>query len=120
VVTVRGELDIATRDELSSTLHIAMGQLRTGEPLVVDLGDVTFMDCAGMRPLMQARQRLGRSLWVQAVPLRIASMFHLAQVHDHLLGHDFHCRSCLGLDSDVDVAPGAGELMVSIGNPDPP
>ena len=55
-------------------------------PLVVDLAGVTFMDCAGMRPLLAARRRLGDDLQLRNVPPRIERLFRLAGVHGFLVG----------------------------------
>ena len=54
VVAVSGEIDIASapklREELLSALH------RHGARLALDLGGVTFMDCAGVNVLLAARR----------------------------------------------------------------
>ena len=54
VVGVSGEIDIASasklREELLSALH------RHGARLALDLGGVTFMDCAGVNVLLAARR----------------------------------------------------------------
>ena len=54
VVGVSGEIDIASapklRDELLSAVR------RHGARLALDLGGVTFMDCAGINALLAARR----------------------------------------------------------------
>jgi len=94
VVTVRGDLDIGSSDELSRVLDLVMNEVGAGDVVVVDLRDVTFMDCAGMRPLLAARRRLGPALHVQAVPRRVARLFRLADVDQYLLG----ARTPAGVD----------------------
>jgi len=86
VVTVRGDLDIGSSDELSRVLDLVMNEVGAGDVVVVDLRDVTFMDCAGMRPLLAARRQLGTALHVQAVPRPVARLFRVAAVDEYLLG----------------------------------
>jgi anti-sigma B factor antagonist len=55
IVTVSGELDISTAAELREFL---LGVIhRDGPRLALDLGSVTFMDCAGINVLLGARRR---------------------------------------------------------------
>jgi len=54
LLVVSGEVDLATVPELRRRL----GGVRTRAPeLTVDLSAVTFIDCAGLRPLLEARKR---------------------------------------------------------------
>jgi anti-sigma B factor antagonist len=55
VVTVSGEVDIATGPKLREELLGAMR--RHGARLALDLGGVTFMDCAGINVLLAARRQ---------------------------------------------------------------
>jgi anti-anti-sigma factor len=57
IVRVRGEIDLATAPELEARL-LDVG----GEEVDLDLSGVTFCDCAGLRVLDQARDRLGERL----------------------------------------------------------
>ena len=52
---LRGEVDISTVHTLGRALNRAMD---TGLDLVVDLGDVTFIDVGGLRTLAVAADRL--------------------------------------------------------------
>jgi anti-anti-sigma factor len=55
-LTVRGELDIASAPELEAALErIVAGPHAV---LVLDLTGLTFLDCAGMRPIRAARRAL--------------------------------------------------------------
>jgi anti-anti-sigma factor len=56
VVTVRGEIDAATCDELASALTAAT---RSQQGLEVDVSGVTFIDSSGLRTLVLAQQHLG-------------------------------------------------------------
>ena len=46
-----GELDLATRDVLAEALTRTVGR---GAPITMDFSSVTFMDAAGMTPLLDA------------------------------------------------------------------
>jgi anti-sigma B factor antagonist len=54
VVGVSGEIDIASAPQLREELLGAL--LRHGARLALDLGGVTFMDCAGIDALLAARR----------------------------------------------------------------
>jgi anti-anti-sigma factor len=83
VVTVRvsGEIDLDTNSEF--------GQALTGVPAVlrvdVDLGEVSYMDSAGLRSLLTARadveQRGGRLRVVKASAI-VSRLFEIAGVAD--------------------------------------
>jgi anti-sigma B factor antagonist len=48
-----GELDMATADDLSQLLRAAAAN---GEPVVLDLSRVTFMDSSGLRALLEGAE----------------------------------------------------------------
>ena len=54
VVTVSGEIDIASATKLQEELLGVMR--RCGARLALDLGGVTFMDCAGINALLATRR----------------------------------------------------------------
>lgn len=74
VITVGGELDLATASELDDFMCRTR---RPGDHLVVDLADVTFIDCSGLRPLLRAHHRLradGTKIYLaapQPLPARV-------------------------------------------------
>jgi anti-sigma B factor antagonist len=59
VVTVGGELDLDAAPELRATIDQALAD--GFSKLVVDLGDVTFIDSTGIGVLVGALKRLGRA-----------------------------------------------------------
>jgi anti-anti-sigma factor len=77
VVSARGELDIATADELRHRLLAALA----GNPVVVaDLSEVTFCDCSGLRVIEDARRaaaRGGRTLLLRGAGDRVRRLFEL-------------------------------------------
>jgi anti-sigma B factor antagonist len=58
LLTVEGELDIATAPRMIAALNEALAAMRL--PLVVDLSRVVFMDSTGLALLMNARRRAQR------------------------------------------------------------
>ncbi len=75
VVTLAGELDLATGRGLADTLaDIA------GPTVVVDLADVTFMDSSGIGALVRARQRIsarGSSMIISRPQPRVAKTLEI-------------------------------------------
>ncbi|MBV8220918.1 MAG: STAS domain-containing protein [Solirubrobacterales bacterium] len=65
-IKLAGEFDSATCDELVSRFEAAIPTLG-GRELVIDLGDVTFIDSAGMRAIIAVERRAGE----EGVPLRL-------------------------------------------------
>jgi anti-sigma B factor antagonist len=57
VITVRGELDVATCPELASALATQAADRRS---ILLDLRSTEFMDSIGLRLLLDARERAGR------------------------------------------------------------
>ena len=74
----RGELDLASAPLLASA--IARARCEHDGRVVVDLGAVTFVDAAGMRPLLWARGVLGRRLTIRPAPPRVHRVFAIAGV----------------------------------------
>ena len=62
-IHLRGDLDVVSAPAINALLaHAATGLT---DELVVDLSQVVFMDCAGLRPLLVARDRLPGRMWLQ-------------------------------------------------------
>ena len=76
---VSGELDIATGPALDARLGRALAGHR-GDGLVLDLTAVTFLDCAGLRPVVRASNRLGRRLCLRGVRGQVARLLDLTDV----------------------------------------
>jgi len=78
VVHLAGDLDMAAIPDLRQLLRRV-----TADPLrevVVDLSDVTFMDCSALGLLMDARARLGSRLWLRGVPPSVQWLLQLANL----------------------------------------
>jgi anti-sigma B factor antagonist len=57
-LTLRGELDLATAPELEGLVN---ERLDAGQEVVVDLRELQFMDSSGIRVLVAAHARAGRT-----------------------------------------------------------
>jgi anti-sigma B factor antagonist len=85
VVTVRGEIDLASAPELAGLLVELTGQGH--RYIAVDLASVEFMDSTGVRALIDASERLrsaGGRLVIQAAHARVERVLELTGV-DRLL-----------------------------------
>ena len=80
---VSGELDLATGPGLDARMGCAVAQ-RHGDGLVLDLSTVTFVDCAGPRPVLRGRNRLGQRLCLRAVPAQMLRLLLLAELAGNL------------------------------------
>ncbi len=74
-VRVTGEIDIATAPRLRRALEHASAD--ASGRVVVDLSGVTFMDCAGLGPLLEAEARLGGRLLLRGVPPSVFDLLRL-------------------------------------------
>lgn len=75
-VWVTGEIDIATAPRLRRALERAAPD--SSGRVIVDLSEVTFMDCSGLGPLLEAEARLGGQLSLRGVPAEVTALLHLA------------------------------------------
>jgi anti-sigma B factor antagonist len=85
VLTVAGEVDLATAPALESAIEATLGGAPTA--LIIDLSQVTFLASAGMAALVGAHQRAGQSTRLAVVAdgpatSRQLRMTNLDQVFD--------------------------------------
>jgi len=78
VVGVHGEQDLASAPELARAL--AEAAAHPGSQVRVDLQAVTFMDCAGIRPLLQAQETLGDRLCLWNPSPAVTRLLQLADL----------------------------------------
>jgi anti-anti-sigma factor len=84
VVTLRGELDLATAPELERVLHEIM-ETQPGR-ILIDLRRLLFIDCTGLSPIIRAQQHAranGYLLALRRGPPQVQRLFQLTE----LLGH---------------------------------
>ncbi len=82
---IRGELDIATAPELAAELdRLLAGDARV---VVLDLSELSFLDCAGMRPVRSAVATLrcrGGALVIRHPPPLVEQALRLAGLGEAL------------------------------------
>ena len=86
-LVVRGELDMLTAPGLEDALALVE---RWGDPIVVDLCDLSFMDASGLHALENASKRArdrGRPFTVIRCPSSVRRLFKLTGMLD-MLGED--------------------------------
>jgi anti-anti-sigma factor len=78
LIEVSGELDIGSVHHLEDCLFRAMSD-GDGKPIHLDMGDVSFVDCAGFEPIIRAANALrdGRVLKVTSVSPRVQRLVEL-------------------------------------------
>jgi anti-anti-sigma factor len=64
LITLRGELDISCEDILRDGFAHAAKQ--SCDRVVVDAGGVTFLDCGGLRALLDASAECDAEVWLRA------------------------------------------------------
>ena len=67
-IVVRGCLDIATAPQLRLTAEVVSAETLSAGPLILDLCDVSFIDCAGLSALLAVKARAH----AMSTPLMIA------------------------------------------------
>ncbi len=75
VLHLTGDIDYAVCPELRRELD-----RRSAEPpdqIVVDLSGVTFMDCSGLRPLLEVQARIGDRLRLENLPRPVSRLLQL-------------------------------------------
>lgn len=82
-ISVRGDVDLATAGDLLLQLRILAGP--ASGPILLDLSQTTFMDCAGLHALRAFDQYVaaaGGSVHVAAVSLSVARLFELVGLRE--------------------------------------
>jgi anti-sigma B factor antagonist len=86
-VTVRGEIDLATVDQLATEIAAAVRADATG--VIVDLDGVTFLDSSGIGALLAGRKAAdesGKSFHVTGANGIVREVLDLTGVWAHLSG----------------------------------
>lgn len=78
VLYVAGEIDVAAAPGLQSRLEQAAAD--APGVVVVDLGSVTFMDCAGLRPLLLTHTQLGDRLLLRDIPSCVSYLLDITEL----------------------------------------
>ena len=80
VVAPAGEIDLATVDDLQAAVDAAAGE---SEQVVLDLREVTFIDSAGLRLVLQ-NSRVIAGFGVVRGPREVQRVFDLVGLEDRL------------------------------------
>jgi len=89
VVEVGGELDLASAAQLEQALQLAWRD--EPELVVIDLGELYFIDMAGLRVLVEAQQRAGERdtrLALSHVRRPVRRVLELARIRDLFTIHE--------------------------------
>jgi len=85
LVSVFGEVDLATADQLEATLEGLAAQKRTA---VLDLSRVDFMDSSGIGVLVRATHEAQRDGWTFLLSAELSEsvsrLFTVSGMHEHL------------------------------------
>jgi anti-sigma B factor antagonist len=84
VLTVRGELDLASADDVAARLEALRA---AGEPALLDLDELDFMDSSGLRMVLNAAETSDATGWafsLTAGPEQVQRLFESTRVTDRL------------------------------------
>ena len=86
VIRGEGEVDLENAEQLASTLRSAAAE--PGDPVVLDLLGVPFMDSSGLKVLLVASADLGDRLVLAISPgSPVMTLLDLAEVRDRFVIH---------------------------------
>lgn len=78
-LAVRGELDLATADQVAERLRALRGR---GEAVLLDLDELEFMDAAGLRVVLSAAEEARKDGWSFTVTRGSAPVRRLYELLD--------------------------------------
>jgi anti-anti-sigma factor len=78
VVRVAGDIDLSSAPVFGAELEAAIAA--NHGPLIVDLGEVSFMDSAGIEALVRARERAGERLRLRTVHRSVRRVLELVSL----------------------------------------
>jgi anti-anti-sigma factor len=87
VVRAEGEVDLDNADQLATALRSAAAE--PGDPLVLDLVEVPFMDSSGLKAVLVASGEIGDRLVLAISPgSAVMTLLEIAEVRDRFSVHD--------------------------------
>jgi anti-anti-sigma factor len=87
VLRAEGEVDLDNAEQLATALRTAAAE--PGDPLVLDLVAVPFMDSSGLKAVLVAYGELGDRLVLAISPKSpVMTLLELAEVRDRFAIHD--------------------------------
>jgi anti-anti-sigma factor len=82
-VVVRGDLDVAVGVAFVRAVDDVLASDGSSSRVVVDLGDVGFIDSSGLRALLQLRQNYGERVQVGTVSAVVQRLLELTGTFEH-------------------------------------
>ncbi len=83
VLVVRGDLDVAVGVEFVDAVDKALAADGSATQIVIDLGEVEFIDSSGLRSLLQLRQTHGERVQVGAISPAVLRLLELTGTLEH-------------------------------------
>lgn len=80
LVRVKGDIDVVSRTRFEETLYEVVD---SGEPLVIDMREVTFCDSTGLNAIVSAYRRAGErgtAVALVALPPRVQRVFRITGI----------------------------------------
>lgn len=81
VIRLRGELDLAGAPRLAEAVR---DEARDGDPVVLDMSEVTFIDSTGVRTLLDAARAVDVPMALLAPSHRVVRVLELTRLRDRL------------------------------------
>jgi len=81
-----GDIDLATADDVVARAANLLTHHPPGVPLIVDLGEVTFLDSSGLSALVRLRRAAeaqGSQVLLRDVPQRVTVLLELAGLAEY-------------------------------------
>ncbi|MGH3239409.1 MAG: STAS domain-containing protein [Spirillospora sp.] len=88
LVRVQGDIDVVSRARFEEALFEVVD---SGDPLVVDMREVTFCDSTGLNAIVAANRRAterGTAVALVALPPRVQRVFHITGIDKFIPVHD--------------------------------
>jgi anti-anti-sigma factor len=85
VIWLAGEVDMQAADELRKAGGLAVADLAAGSRLVIDLGEVTFLDSSGLGAFVAIRNKASArdvACSLRSVPEKVTKVLLIAGLHD--------------------------------------
>ncbi|MBB4771969.1 STAS domain-containing protein [Actinomadura livida] len=88
LVRVQGDIDVVSRTRFEEALFEVVD---SGEPMVIDMREVTFCDSTGLNAIVAANRRAGdrgTSVALVALPPRVQRVFRITGIDKFIPIHD--------------------------------
>ncbi len=83
ILVVHGDLDVAVGAEFVNAVDAVLSDDGSPTKVVIDLGDVEFIDSSGLRALLQVQQSYGERIRVGAVSAAVHRLLEITGTLDH-------------------------------------